>query len=93
MSLLLRYNFIYGVIETQSLCLSVQLTSRLHYSQFRVSLAMVTVRLPSDVNSSVGGGRGGYILSIGLSTKMQTNENATFLALLRLLFALEWTKK
>ena len=67
MSLLLCYNFIYGVIESQSLCLSklinsdVQFTSRLHYNQFRVSLVMVTVRLPSDVSSSVarGGGGGG----------------------------------
>ena len=85
MSLLLRYNFFYGVIESQSLCLSVQLTSRLHYSQSRVSLVMVTVRLPSDVSSSVarGGGEGGYILPIGLSTKMQTNENATLLVFLR----------
>ena len=30
---------------------------------------------------------------IGLSTKMQNKENITFLALLRLVFALEWTKK
>ena len=57
---------------------------------------MVTVRLPSDVSSSVakgGGGGGGYILPIGLSIKMKNNENVTFLALLRLFFALEWTKK
>ena len=52
---------------------------------------MVTVILPSDVNSSVarGGGGGGYILLIGLSTKMQNKENTTFLALLRLCF-LRW---
>ena len=31
--------------------------------------------------------------SIGLSTKMQNKETTTFLALLRLFFALEWTKK
>ena len=48
---------------------------------------MVTVILPSDVSSTVA--TGGYILPIGLSTKMQTNENASFLALLRLLF-LRW---
>ena len=54
---------------------------------------MVTVRLPSDVSSSVargGGGGGGYILLIGLSTKMQNKENTTFLALLRLFF-LRWS--
>ena len=32
---------------------------------------------------------GGYIFPMGLSTKMQNEENATFLALLRLFFALE----
>ena len=39
-------------------------------------------------------GRGGVIdPTYGLSTKMQNKENNTFLALLRLVFALEWTKK
>ena len=42
-------------------------------------------------SSSIGGG--GYRPPIGLSTKMQNKENTTFLALLRLVFALEWTKK
>ena len=36
---------------------------------------------------------GSYRPHIGLSTKMQNKENNTFLALLRLVFALEWTKK
>ena len=30
---------------------------------------------------------------IGLSTKMQNKKNTMFLALLRLVFVLEWTKK
>ena len=42
--------------------------------------------------SSVDGG-GSYSLPIGLSTKMQNKKNSTFLALLRLFFALESTKK
>ena len=38
--------------------------------------------------------RGGAIVfPIGLPTKMQNKENTTFLALLRLFFVLEWTKK
>ena len=36
-----------------------------------------------------GGGRGGYSPPIGLPTKMQNKENTTFLALLRLSFALD----
>ena len=36
---------------------------------------------------------GGYRSRIGLSTKMHNKENNTFLALLRLVFALKWTKK
>ena len=51
---------------------------------------MVTIRLPSNVSSSVAGGGGGYILPIGLSTKMKNNENATFLALLALF--LRWNR-
>ena len=40
------------------------------------------------------GGQGGAIASpIGLSTKMQNKKNITFLALLRLFFALELTKQ
>ena len=37
--------------------------------------------------------RGGYNPPIGLSTKKQNKKNTTFLALLRLSFALELTKK
>ena len=38
-------------------------------------------------------GRGGYSPPpIGLSTKMQNKKNTTFLALLSLVFVLEWTK-
>ena len=40
-----------------------------------------------------GGGGGGYRPHIGLSTKMQNKKNNTFLAFLRLVFPLEWTKK
>ena len=40
-----------------------------------------------------GGGRGGYSPPIGLPTKMQNKKNTTFLALLRLSFALDPTKK
>ena len=43
--------------------------------------------------SSVGGGGGKLWPPIGLSTKMQNKKNTTFLALLRLVFALESTKK
>ena len=37
-------------------------------------------------------GGGGYSPPIGMSTKMQNKKNTTFLALLRLLNALEWIK-
>ena len=40
-----------------------------------------------------GGGGGGYNPHIGMSTKMQNTKSTTSLALLRLFFALEWTKK
>ena len=45
--------------------------------------------------SSVGGGGGGGVIAppIGLTTKMLNKEDTMFLALLRLVFALEWTKK
>ena len=38
-------------------------------------------------------GRGGWAIAppIGMSTKMQNGKNTTFLALLRLFYALEWT--
>ena len=42
--------------------------------------------------SNVGGG-GVIAPPIGLTTKMLNMEDTTFLALLRLVFALEWTKK
>ena len=48
----------------------------------------------SDADSSVarGGGGGAIAPSIGMSTKMQNGKNTAFLALLRLFYALEWTK-
>ena len=44
--------------------------------------------------SSVARGAGGRAIAppIGMSTKMQNETNTTFLALLRLFYALEWTK-
>ena len=39
-----------------------------------------------------GGGTGVYTPPIGMSTKMQNEKNDAFLALLRLFYALEWTK-
>ena len=47
----------------------------------------------SSVAGGGGGGGGAIALPIGLSTKMQNKKNTTFLALLRLAFALELTKK
>ena len=50
--------------------------------------------LQCHTTSSVArGGGGGYSPPIGLPTKMHNKENTTFLALLRLSFALDWTKK
>ena len=55
------------------------------------------IRIGNNMVSSVAeeGGRGGGAIapSIGLSTTMQNKKNTTFLALLRLSFALELTKK
>ena len=45
-------------------------------------------RVSSIAASSVA--RGGYSPPIGVSTKMQNKKNITFLALLRLFYALEW---
>ena len=46
------------------------------------------------MSSSVARGGGGAIAPlIGMSTKMQNGKNTTFLALLTLFYALEWTKK
>ena len=58
--------------------------------KFFVSLASSLV---SSTPPLVARGRGGYSPPIGLSTKMQNKKNTTFLALLRLFFALKWTKK
>ena len=53
--------------------------------------------LITNKNSSLARGRAGGLQPpsppIGLSTKMQNKQNTTFLALLRLFFALEWTTK
>ena len=63
-----------------------------HCKRLSVILKIWNVLLRVRVTfSSVGGG--GYGLPIGLSTKMQNKKNITFLALLRLVFALESTKK
>ena len=51
------------------------------------------IRIGKNMASSVAGGGGGYIPPADLSTKMQNKKNTTFLALLRLSFALEMTKK
>ena len=51
----------------------------------------ISSHVHSSVVKGVGGGRD-YSPPIGMSTKMQNEKNTTFLALLRLLNALEWTK-
>ena len=61
--------------------------------RFSVILKLWNVVLRVRVTFSNVGGRGGYRPPIGLSTKMQNKKNTTFLALLRLFFALEWTVK
>ena len=43
-------------------------------------------------NTSSVAREGGYNPPIGMSTKTQNGKNTTFLALLRLFYALEWTK-
>ena len=43
--------------------------------------------------SSSVAGEGATALPIGLPTKMQNKKSTTFLALLRLSFALDWTKR
>ena len=66
-----------------------------HCKRLNVILKLWNVVLRVRVTfSSVGGGGRVYSpLPIDLSTKMQNKKNTTFLALLRLVFALEWTKK
>ena len=66
-----------------------------HCKRLSVILKLWNVVLRVRVSlSSVGGGGGGGCRSpIGLSTKMQNKKNTTFFALLRLFFAMEWTKK
>ena len=54
-------------------------------------LKLWNVVLRVRVTFSSVGGRGVYTPPIGLSTKMQNKKN-TFLALLRRVFALEWSK-
>ena len=65
-----------------------------HCQRLSVILKLWNVVLRVRVTlSSVGAGGGGYRSPIGLSTKMQNKKNTTFFALLRLFFAMEWTKK
>ena len=63
-----------------------------HCKRLSVILKIWNVVLRVRVTFSRVGG-GGYSPSIGLLTKMQNKENTSFLALLRLVFALESTKK
>ena len=66
----------------------------LQCKRLSVILKLWNVVLRVRVTFSSVGGRGGvYTPPIGLSTKMQNEKNTTFLALLRRVFALEWTKK
>ena len=53
---------------------------------------LVRSQWQSSEYSSIARGRGGYSTPIGMSTKMHNEKNTTFLALLRQLNALEWTK-
>ena len=48
---------------------------------------------PSPGTSVARGGGGAIAPPIGMSTKMQNEKNTTSLALLRLFYALEWTKQ
>ena len=64
-----------------------------HCKRVSVTRKLWNVVLRVRVTSNRIGGEGGYRPPIGLSTKMQNKENTTFLALLSLIFALEWTKK
>ena len=48
--------------------------------------------MTSSVARGEAGGGGAIAPPVGLPTKMQNKENTTFLALLRLSFALDWTK-
>ena len=54
-------------------------------------MKLVTTTLYSSIARGRGA-RGGYSSPIGMSTKMQNEKNTTFLALLRLFYALKWTK-
>ena len=64
-----------------------------HCKRLSVKLKIWNVVLRVRVTFSSVGGRWGYSFLIGLSTKMQNKKNTTFLTLLRLVFALESTKK
>ena len=64
-----------------------------HCKRVSVIRKLWNVVLRVRVTSSGIGGGGGYKPPFGLSTKMRNKENTTFLALLRLVFALKWTKK
>ena len=64
-----------------------------HCKRLSVMLKIWDVVLRVRVTFSSVGGGGGVLTPIGLSTTMKNKKNNTFLALLRLVFALEWTKK
>ena len=73
---------------------SLNMTNSISFLFYFGKFLTPAIRLPVSVISSVARGGGGLSLSPnGLSTKMQNNKNNTFLALLRLFFALKWTKK
>ena len=63
------------------------------FKRLSVILKIWNVVLQVRVTFSSVGGEGSYRPPIGLSTILRNQQNSTFLALLRLVFALEWTKK
>ena len=77
---------------------SERLANSCDYSDIQERRSQAMYKLQRDITSSVargGGGAGGSIAPppVGLPTKMQNKKNTTFLALLRLSFALDYTKK
>ena len=85
-----RYRLLYlSIVDAPSRAVAYNI-AKMHRTKIYVALLPVYAFFGSIVARGSRGG--GYSPPIGMSAKMQNGKNTTFLALLSLFHALEWTK-